>query len=112
MSLALAIGIVPVLFFFFFLVSEGIAGLLAGKWGVLPLLIMMLFTLFGYIWSFKALKTGGIILITGSILMGVYLLFMGGIQGWKMALSFSVPFLLPGILLMISTKQRHSNGFK
>lgn len=108
MSIALVTGIVPVLFFSFFLVSEGIAALLEGKPGIIPLLVMMLFTLFGYIWSFKSSKTGGIIMITGSIVMGVYLLFMGGMEGWKLALSFSVPFILPGILLMVSTKHRHS----
>ena len=39
------------LMMWFFLISDGVADLFDGKFSVIPILIMMIFTVIGYIWA-------------------------------------------------------------
>jgi len=45
--IALILGFQASAFFLFFLISDGVADLFDGKFSVIPILIMMIFTVFG-----------------------------------------------------------------
>jgi len=98
---ALVLGFLPAIFFLLFLIGEGLAELFDGKLGVLPILIMMLLTVSGYILAWKLPRHGGIIMITGGLLMGIYLIISGGFSEWLMASVYSLPFIIPGALFML-----------
>ncbi len=104
--LALALGFLPAAFFLLFLLGEGFAELIDGKTGVIPIVLMMLFTVSGYILAWKRPQMGGIIMISGGFVMGIYLLITGGVGEWQMALAYSVPFMLPGFLFTLLKKLR------
>jgi hypothetical protein len=96
--LALILGFQASAFFLFFLISDGVADLFEGKYSVIPILIMMIFTVIGYIWALSKPKLGSVIMISGGVVMVVYLLFLGGIVGIKMALIYGLPFIIPGLI--------------
>ncbi len=106
--LALVLGFLPSLFFLLFLIGDGFIEILDGKLGVIPILIMMLLTVSGYVLAWKRQKKGGMVMIAGGVIMGIYLLISGGFPGWQMALLFSLPFVLPGVLLMSPSKVHES----
>jgi len=95
----IVLGMLSSAFFLVFLIGEGLVDLIDGKTGVIPIMVLILFTVGGYILSFFKRRTGAIIMIGGAIAMSLYLLFSGGISEYKMALIFAFPFLIPGILL-------------
>jgi hypothetical protein len=98
--LALVLGFLPTLFFLTFLIGEGLAELIDGKLSVLPILALMLFTVSGYILAWKRPRNGGIIMVAGGLIMGIYLIITGGFSEWDIALIYSFPFIVPGILFM------------
>jgi hypothetical protein len=98
--LALTIGALASLFYVFFLVGEGVGDLFDGKIGAIPILVMILFTVSGYVLSWFRVRKGAIIMIAGALVMGIYLLIVGAKGNVLMALAFSLPFLLPGLMLM------------
>lgn len=95
----IVLGMLSSAFFLVFLIGEGLVDLIDGKTGVIPIMVLILFTVGGYILSFFKRRTGAIIMIGGAIAMSLYLLFSGGISEYKMALIFAFQFLIPGILL-------------
>lgn len=97
--IALAAGAAAAGFYALFLISEAVACLFEGKTGVIPILLMMTAAVFGYLLVFKRRKPGAVIMCLAAIAMAIYLLIAGGWEGYKMALTFSFPFLLPGIIL-------------
>ncbi len=97
---AMAIGSLASLFFVLFLVGEGVGDLLDGKTGAIPIIIMILFTVAGFVVSWFRTRRGAVIMITGALVMGVYLLIIGDKGNVLMSLAFSLPFLVPGIMLM------------
>jgi len=99
-------GLLPALFFLFFLVRDAISAVLEGKLKLLPLLIMMVLSLAAYFLAWKYPKTGGRLMITGSILMGIYLLAITGFKELNPAIWFTLPFLIPGLLFMVSSKKQ------
>jgi len=106
---ALALGLLPAAFFLVFLVGEGLSELFAGKWSVIPILGMMLLTVSGYILAWKRPRNGGIIMVTGGVIMGVYLFIVGGFEEWDIAVLYSLPFIIPGILFMLLRKFQGSS---
>lgn len=104
--IALILGFQASAFFLFFLISEGVGSLIAGKIGIIPILIMMLISIGGFVWSVIKPVPGPLIMISGGLLMAIYLLFIGGISEYKMALIYGLPFILPGILLHFTSKRK------
>lgn len=98
--LAMAMGALASLFYVFFLVGEGVGDLLDGKTGAIPIIIMILVTVSGYVLSWFRVRKGAVIMIAGALVMGIYLLIVGAKGNVLMALAFSLPFLLPGIMLL------------
>jgi len=96
--IALILGFQASAFFLFFLISDGVADLFDGKFSVIPILIMMIFTVFGYIWAISKPKLGSLIMISGGAVMALYLIMLGGLVGIKMALIYGLPFIIPGLI--------------
>jgi hypothetical protein len=96
--IALILGFQASAFFMFFLISDGVADLIDGKYSVIPILIMMIFTVIGYIWAISKPALGSLIMISGGVVMALYLIMLGGIVGIKMALIYGLPFIIPGII--------------
>ena len=96
--IALILGFQASAFFLFFLISDGFADLFDGKFSVIPILIMMIFTVIGYVWAISKPKQGSLIMISGGAVMALYLLFLGGMVGIKMALVYGLPFIIPGLI--------------
>lgn len=96
--IALILGFQASAFFLFFLISDGVGDLIDGKYSVIPILIMMIFTVIGYIWALSKPKLGSLIMISGGVVMVLYLIFLGGVVGIKMALIYGLPFIIPGLI--------------
>jgi len=96
--IALILGFQASAFFLFFLISDGVADLFNGKFSVIPILIMMIFTVIGYIWAISKPKQGSLIMISGGVVMALYLIMLGGMVGIKMALIYGLPFIIPGLI--------------
>jgi hypothetical protein len=98
---ARSLGFIPSFFFVLFLTGEGVPDLLEGKTNVIPIMIMVLFSVAGYILSWWKLRVGAVIMIFGGFIMGIYLLILGGEGIGRIAGSFSLPFIIPGCLFFL-----------
>jgi len=96
--IALILGFQASAFFLFFLISDGVVDLFDGKYSVIPILIMMIFTVIGYVWAITKPKLGSLIMISGGVVMALYLIMLGGTVGIKMALIYGLPFIIPGLI--------------
>jgi hypothetical protein len=94
-------GFIPSFFFVLFLTGEGIPDLQAGKTDVIPIMVMILFTVSGYVIAWWKLRIGAVLMIFGGIVMGVYLLFNGGDGILSIVASFSLPFIIPGFIFFL-----------
>lgn len=103
--IALILGFQASAFFLFFLISDGVADLFDGKYSVIPILIMMIFTVIGYIWAISKPSLGSLIMISGGVVMALYLILLGGLVGIKMALIYSLPFIIPGLIFYFVGKR-------
>jgi hypothetical protein len=99
--IALAIGFIPSAFFLTFLIGEGLAELADGKLAVIPILTMMILTVSGYILAWKRPRIGGIIMVSGGLIMGIYLIVSSGFTDGLFSVFYSFPFIIPGILFML-----------
>ncbi len=102
--IALALGFLPSAFFLIFLIGAGFTELTDGKLGVIPILALMLITVSGYILAWKRPRNGGIIMLIGGVIMGFYLIARGGMLEWDIAVLYSLPFIIPGILLILTKR--------
>jgi hypothetical protein len=92
------LGFIPSFFFLLFMSGQGVPDLLDGKTGVIPIMAMVFFTLAGYCVAWFQFRIGGIMMMLGGLVMGIYLLIYGGEGlGWIVA-SFALPFIVPGYL--------------
>ena len=107
--LALILGFQASAFFLFFLISDGVADLFDGKFSVIPILIMMIFTVIGYIWAISKPKLGSLIMISGGVVMALYLILLGGTVGIKMALIYGLPFIIPGLIFYFVGKNENES---
>jgi hypothetical protein len=103
--IALILGFQASAFFLFFLISDGVSDLIDGKYSVIPILVMMIFTVIGYIWAISKPTLGSLIMISGGVVMALYLIMLGGIVGIKMALIYGLPFIIPGIIFYFVGKR-------
>jgi hypothetical protein len=92
------LGFIPSFFFMLFMFGEGLPDLLYGYTAVVPIMVMVFFTIAGYIIAWFQFRLGGLMMMIGGMVMGIYLLVLGGEGlGWIVA-SFSLPFIIPGYL--------------
>lgn len=103
--IALIFGFQASAFFTFFLIAEGGADLLDGKPAVIPILSMMVLAVGGYIWAISKPRKGSLLMITGGIIMAVYLLFIGGASEFKMAMIYGLPFIIPGLIFYFTANK-------
>lgn len=103
--IALILGFQASAFFLFFLISDGVGDLIDGKLSVIPILIMMIFTVIGYFWALSKPRQGSLIMISGGAVMAIYLIFLGGIVGIKMAMIYGLPFIIPGLIFYFVAKR-------
>ena len=107
--IALILGFQASAFFLFFLISDGVIDLFNGKYSVIPILIMMIFTVIGYIWAISKPKLGSLIMISGGVVMALYLIMLGGIIGIKMAMIYGLPFIIPGLIFYFTGKKENES---
>lgn len=101
--IALILGFQVSAFFLFFLIAEGGADLIEGKIRVIPILILMAVSVGGFIWAVSKPGPGPLIMISGGLLMAIYLLFAGGIGEYKMAFIYGLPFIIPGLIFYFTS---------
>jgi hypothetical protein len=95
------LGFIPSFFFVLFMFGEGLPDLLDGKTAVIPIMAMVFFTVAGYCIAWFQFRLGGLMMMLGGFVMGIYLLIYGGEGlGWIVA-SFSLPFIIPGYIFFI-----------
>lgn len=102
--LAMFLGFLSSAFFMLFLIGEGITDLINGAVEVIPIMLMILFTVFGFFLAFKRPKQGGMIMTAGGFIMVIYLFVMGGSNAWYAALIYGLPFIIPGLMLLLGAK--------
>jgi len=91
-------GFIPSFFYLLFIFAEGLPDLLDGYIGVIPIIAMLSFTIAGYLFAWFQFRLGGLMMMIGGLIMGIYLLIYGGEGiGWIVS-SFSFPFIIPGYL--------------
>lgn len=95
---ALILGFQTSVFFTLFLIGEGGADLLEGKFSVLPIMLMMILSVMGFIWAISKPMKGGLVMIIGGFIMAAYLIILGGFGEFKMALIYGLPFIIPGMI--------------
>jgi hypothetical protein len=100
------LGFIPSFFFLLFMFGEGLPDLMDGFTGVIPIMVLVFFTIAGYIIAWFQFRIGGLMMMAGGLVMGIYLLVLGGEGlGWIVA-SFSLPFIVPGYLFFILKRFR------
>ena len=100
--LALLLGFQVSVFFVFFLLTEAGANLIEGKAAVIPMMLLIILSAGGYVYALSKPHKGSLVMITGGVLMMVYLLILAGISEYKMALIFGMPFIVPGLILYLN----------
>jgi len=102
---ALLLGLQASVFFTLFLISEGGAELINGKFRVLPIMLMMIFAVGGFIIAVTKPLKGGLVMIAGGVIMAVYLIILGGISEISMSLIYGLPFIIPGAIFYFISKR-------
>ncbi len=95
---AIILGFQASAFFSLFLITIAGTELIDGKARVIPILIMMIFSVSGYIWAVYNSVKGSLVMISGGAIMAIYLMFMGGSGKIEIALIYGLPFIVPGAL--------------
>jgi hypothetical protein len=101
----LILGLLVSVFFSIFLIADSIGDIVEGKYRVIPIFLLMINSVAGYIWTFSKPKRGGLVMITGGIIMSIYLLFVGGFSEINMSLIFGLPFIVPGLIYFFCWKR-------
>ena len=81
---------------------EGVSGLIEGSYNVIPMLAMMLYSIIGFFVAIRNSRKGGLLMISGGIIMAIYLFFLGGMGEYKMTMIFGLPFCIPGLIFYFS----------
>lgn len=103
---ALLLGFQVSVFFIFFLIAGAAADLMEGKIAVIPVMIIMISAVAGYIWAVTSPYKGSLLMIAGGTVLGVYLLIAGGLSEVGMSLLFALPFIVTGILFYLSVNRK------
>ena len=107
--IALILGFQASAFFTIFLIAEGGSDLFAGKISVIPILLMMILSVSGFIWAVMKPLKGSLVMIAGGVIMAIYLLILGGITEITMSLVFGLPFIIPGVIFYFISKKETAN---
>jgi hypothetical protein len=99
--IARILGLFPSFFFVLFLTGEGIPDLMEGKTDVIPIMIMIFFSVAGYAIAWWKSRIGAVMMIFGGLIMATYLLILGGDGIGRIIASFSLPFILPGCIFFL-----------
>ena len=102
---ALVFGFLTSAFFLVFLIPEGLAYLFEGFTSVIPILLMIIFSVGGFVWEIMKPGKGSLCMFMGGVIMAVYLLFLSGIGEFQMALIFGMPFMIPGLIIYLASKK-------
>jgi len=103
--IGLTLGFLSSTFFILFLIAEGGAYLLEGKTRVIPIMLMMIMSVSGFIWAVAKPAKGSLLMIAGGVIMSVYLLLLGGFGEINMALIYGLPFIIPGVIFHYSSNK-------
>ena len=103
---ALILGFQASAFFLFFLIADSCIYLFEGKTNVIPILLMMIFTVGGFVWEIAKPGKGSLPMIAGGVIMAIYLIILGGLSEYKMALIYGMPFILPGLVFYYTSKTK------
>ena len=103
--IGLTLGFLSSTFFILFLIAEGGAYLLEGKTRVIPIMLMMIMSVSGFIWAVAKPAKGSLLMIAGGVIMSVYLLLLGGFGEINMALIYGLPFIIPGVIFHFTSKK-------
>ncbi|MBN2175296.1 MAG: hypothetical protein JW731_14270 [Bacteroidales bacterium] len=99
-AIALILGGLAILFFGMFFCGEGIPDLRGSEnFQLKSMLTLMAFSVLGYFFSFWRPKEGGMVMTFAGILMGLNMFYHGGAGDTGAALIYSLPFLIPGVML-------------
>lgn len=104
------VGFIFSAFFMLFLVGEGIPGILEhglqnSGW-ILLYILLLLGTVAGYVISYFRGKTGGLVMICGGCAMAAFQLATGGMNDFRIALLFGLPFLVSGLAALTCWKKK------
>jgi len=91
---ALILGFQASAFFLFFLIADSCIYLFEGKTNVIPILLMMIFTVGGFVWEIAKPGKGSLPMIAGGVIMAIYLIILGGLSLWNAFYSPRAGFLL------------------
>jgi predicted membrane protein len=104
--LAQTVGLVTCLFFILFIIGEGVPDIAKGSGkDLLPFLPFILLPIAGFIITWFKEQLGMILLITGGLALLIYFIVKADI---KMAMVYSIPFLITGILFQIHITKRNN----
>jgi hypothetical protein len=104
--IARIIGGLAVIFFGTFFIGEGIPDLIKGADGHLQsMMFLMVFASLGYLFAWFREKEGGFVMAFSGIIMGLTMFYSGGNKDILMVLIYSVPFIVSGLLFVISNKR-------
>ena len=96
-------GLVACSFFTVFFIGEGIPEIKAGNLlMILPVMTWLFLVLLGYVlaWFFEI--TGGIIMMLSTLGMAAFEFFEGGHSEFHEILIISLPFIIPGLMFVIT----------
>jgi hypothetical protein len=103
---ARTIGGLAVIFFGAFFIGEGIPDLIKGADGHLQsMMFLMVFASLGYLFAWFREKEGGFVMAFSGIIMGLTMFYRGGQKDIMMALVYSVPFILSGLLFVLCARK-------
>jgi hypothetical protein len=92
-------------FFLIFLVGEGFSDIVRGKAKeLIPYLPFLLLSISGCALSFFKRKAGAILMIVGGVAIDVILYFQGGQANFRVMVLYGLPYIFPGILLLLFRK--------
>jgi len=102
--LAQSFGLLVCGFIVLFIIGEGMPDIVKGNGdGLIPFLPLVLLPVAGYIVTWVKEWQGAAIMITGAIILLVYFMVKGDV---RMALIYSIPFIVAGILFLLHIKKR------
>ena len=97
--LARILGGLAVLFFGIFVIGEGIRELKDSQdFQFRSMLLLLAFASFAYVFAWWKPKEGGIAMAIAGAVMGLDMLYHGGMKDLAAILIYSLPFLLPGLM--------------
>ena len=99
------IGFSASIFFLMFFIGEGVPDITKG---IAADLVFFLFfitiAIAGYIIAIFKEKLGGVMEIIGGVFMSIFHLLNGGLQDLNMAIIYGAPFILSGLISIITRK--------